>query len=362
MVPVDELVTLSTSGGSSRAGCLPRADPQESGLFVALDESADRLRTVHDAIHFVIGYSGPATVREVWPNARVVSSTDDPSEGPCRFDGDRDLATFLERRDVWRERELQVPGLATDEDAAEDRAALVSALAAARDRGAIVWCGDTLQDQLACAWIAASIAGEESVARVSVAVVSGAFSGAPASPDAIAAGEPRALNEAERRQVAGMWRRFVRPTPQAFFEEAIALRDDPLCGHLWRMANRFPDASDGLTLHERGLLRRLAEHPDEPTARTVAEVLIGARYEYDAVGSLTLFARLRELAHQGLLTQVGAGSTGQTSFSLTDLGRRVLDGRANRLDEAGVDRWIGGTHLRADGSMWVLDGQRVRPR
>jgi hypothetical protein len=44
--------------------------------------------------------------------------------------------------------------------------------------------------------------------------------------------------------------------------------------------------------------------------------------------------------------------------SLTDDGRRVLAGRADRIDLIGIDRWIGGVHL-TDGRWRFDEGRKV---
>jgi hypothetical protein len=44
----------------------------------------------------------------------------------------------------------------------------------------------------------------------------------------------------------------------------------------------------------------------------------------------------------------GLGSLVETAgdrVRITDLGRRVLAGELDRVDVAGLDRWLGGTHL-----------------
>ena len=40
---------------------------------------------------------------------------------------------------------------------------------------------------------------------------------------------------------------------------------------------------------------------------------------------------------------------------VTELGRRVLAGDADRVEVLGIDRWVGGTHL-SPGAVWRWDG------
>lgn len=46
-------------------------------------------------------------------------------------------------------------------------------------------------------------------------------------------------------------------------------------------------------------------------------------------------------------------------FYLTDSGRRVLAGDANRVELVGFDRWFGGTHLRSGDTMWWREGDTL---
>jgi hypothetical protein len=66
------------------------------------------------------------------------------------------------------------------------------------------------------------------------------------------------------------------------------------------------------------------------------------------MGDDTAFARLEELD----------GLVAQKPLALTDSGRAVLDGRADRVELLGFDRWLGGLHLRAGDALWRWDGER----
>jgi hypothetical protein len=46
--------------------------------------------------------------------------------------------------------------------------------------------------------------------------------------------------------------------------------------------------------------------------------------------------------------------------AITDAGRDVLAGRADRVELLGIDRWLGGTHLNgADAPRWDRSAARV---
>jgi hypothetical protein len=48
------------------------------------------------------------------------------------------------------------------------------------------------------------------------------------------------------------------------------------------------------------------------------------------------------------------------ALSLTAEGRDVLDGRADRVELCGIDRWFGGVHLQGHEVAWRWDASRRR--
>ena len=56
-----------------------------------------------------------------------------------------------------------------------------------------------------------------------------------------------------------------------------------------------------------------------------------------------------------------AGENGRPlrgAIALTETGRDVLDGRRDRVAAAGIDRWLGGVHLRGGSPLWRWDDAR----
>ena len=45
-------------------------------------------------------------------------------------------------------------------------------------------------------------------------------------------------------------------------------------------------------------------------------------------------------------------------FAITEAGRDILAGRADRVRLCGIDRWIGGVHLSGHGPVWRWSGDR----
>ena len=114
---------------------------------------------------------------------------------------------------------------------------------------------------------------------------------------------------------------------------------------LRRLLEELPGTSDGLGRTERQLLEAVAAG-----ARTREQAFLASMAAEEApfMGDTIAFDRLDGL--DGLLTQ--------GRLELTDTGRAVLEGRADRVALLGFDRWIGGTHIRADGPLWRWDRER----
>ena len=57
----------------------------------------------------------------------------------------------------------------------------------------------------------------------------------------------------------------------------------------------------------------------------------------------------------GTSTAAAATIDRRTAVSVTEAGRRVLDGAADHVELNGVDRWIGGVHLVGREVPWRWD-------
>ena len=118
---------------------------------------------------------------------------------------------------------------------------------------------------------------------------------------------------------------------------------------LRRFLEELPGARDGLARSERHLLEAV-----DGGARTRADPFLAALDAEEApfMGDTIAFDRLDGLA--GLV-----GDNGE--LALTDDGRSVLAGDADRVALIGFERWLGGLHLRAGGELWRWDAERNAP-
>jgi hypothetical protein len=118
---------------------------------------------------------------------------------------------------------------------------------------------------------------------------------------------------------------------------------------LRRLLEELPGTRDGLGRTERQLLAAVAEG-----ARTREQAFLASMAAEEApfMGDTIAFERLDGLG--GLVAANG-------ELRLTDDGRAVLAGDADRVELIGFDRWLGGLHVSAAGELWRWDPERGAP-
>jgi hypothetical protein len=150
------------------------------------------------------------------------------------------------------------------------------------------------------------------------------------------------------------WERFTSPSPSELYsaagEDAIGLPF--LRAAMQRLCEEYPSTRDGLSRSQRQALLAVAQG----TARSdVLFTRTQAREEATFLGNRAFCIMFDELR-----TGEGALIEGnEESFVLTPLGRRVLAGDADWLDEHRIDRWIGGVHVTPENlTRWDEDAAR----
>jgi hypothetical protein len=139
------------------------------------------------------------------------------------------------------------------------------------------------------------------------------------------------------------WDAVSAPDPTAI--EALLGRDTEalpfLRGALRRFLEELPDER-GLSRSESQMLELLADQP-----RTPFDLFLASQEREEAVfeGDVWFFMRLADL--QPLVVVEGEAV-------VTDVGLEVLAGNVDRIELLGIDRWLGGTHLRPD-NLWRWD-------
>ena len=250
---------------------------------------------------------------------------------------------------------LATIGTAGAADVEADLRARDERLAAAIADGepVVLWFEHDLYDQLQLVQILAGLPDRpEPVELICV----GSFPGRPGFAG---------LGELEPDELASLWPVRTAVTPEhvhiARAAWDVVRGDDPralarvaatpderlpyLAPALRRLLEELPGTRDGLGRTERQLLEAVAAG-----ARTREQAFLASMAAEEApfMGDTIAFDRLDGL--DGLLTQ--------GTLELTDTGRAVLAGRADRVALLGFDRWIGGMHIRADGPLWRWDRER----
>jgi redox-sensitive transcriptional activator SoxR len=172
---------------------------------------------------------------------------------------------------------------------------------------------------------------------------------------------------------ATAWDAFRAPEPIALAEWARdGSRELPyLAAALQRLLEELPAPTDGLSGTERRALQAIAAGARTPLAAFLAAQeleeapFLGDAWFYRALGALGRGrVRLVETRSGQPLPAPPPLSDEhvflQLPLRLTGEGKRVLQGRSDRIDLLGVDRWIGGTHLTPENAWrWDPTGRRL---
>ena len=156
-------------------------------------------------------------------------------------------------------------------------------------------------------------------------------------------------------QATRAWKVFRAPDPGGLGEiAATPVRELRFVAEAFdRLGREYPSTRDGLSLTERRILAAVAE--GAPTAGA-AFVRVGARETRPFLGDTWCYESMSRLAQatEPLLNAEPRGRPveSRSVLTLTEVGRRVLDGRADHIAVNGTDRWIGGVHLHGRDVPW----------
>ncbi len=137
------------------------------------------------------------------------------------------------------------------------------------------------------------------------------------------------------------WTAFSAPDPQGIqgvFDTMAVLRY--VRAALLRHLEEFPAVDTGLSRTERQILETLVVG-----SWALKDLFTAAHHDREDpvfLGDTTFFDTLNTLA-VGETPLVGLDAE---NAWLTDTGREVLAGRADRVETLGIDRWLGGVHLK----------------
>jgi Domain of unknown function (DUF1835) len=311
-------------------------------------------------LHITNGDAVATKLREARLPGEVSVSADVLHEGPCPTTAD--VTDFREAR----ARYLADAGYAAYDEALEMLVRQDAALHAARGEDEVVlWFEHDLFDQLqllrVLAWFTRVGVGRASLTQICI----GAFPGVSRFTG---------LGQLTIRQLTGLfpsrqpvtaiqleratdtWERFGADTPAPF---AALLDEDTsalpyLAGAVRRQLEELPSTRNGLSRTEHQALSALAAGAAHMVAAFRSTQEMEARV---FMGDLSFARAVRTLAEAGLpLVELDPPGEhvpfARQTIALTPLGRQVLAAHADHARLNGVDRWIGGVHLRGRNPAW----------
>jgi hypothetical protein len=290
-------------------------------------------------LHVANGDSTAGTLRETSLGGDVLAWRDVLNEGPLLRDG------FLEGRAAF----LSACGWGDERELLSDFEERDRRLATALGDGADIalWFEHDLYDQLQLLQVLTVLDGHDAE-LINVATLLG-----PLTADELEALWPqrRPVTDDVRALARRGWDAVTAPDPTAI--ESLLDGDTTalpfLAAALRRFLEELPDVQTGLSRSERQMLELLEAEP-----RTPFDLFLASQSREEAAfdGDVWFFQRLADL--QPLVAVEGTAE-------VTDLGREVLAGSADRVDVLGIDRWLGGTHLRPE-NLWRWDPSTSKVR
>jgi hypothetical protein len=154
------------------------------------------------------------------------------------------------------------------------------------------------------------------------------------------------------------WAAFRSPDPRAV--EALIAGDTSALPFLSRCLARhleeFPSAVDGLSRTERRIMEQALDGPVEirhafPRMHAGEDAFfITDRAFFDRATDLA--CATPSLVNMDLARPAADEDMPSGTIGLTDAGRAVLGGQADRVQLCGIDRWFGGVHVSGRGPAW----------
>jgi hypothetical protein len=167
----------------------------------------------------------------------------------------------------------------------------------------------------------------------------------------------RPVGEAQYRTARAAWNTFTSPDPTEI-ERFLATDTSALpfiAASLRRHLQQFPSADNGLSRTERQALSVLRDQGSLSgpglfvAVRDMEEqVFMGAESFYKIVADLSEARHPLVQISDTLQHRLGV-------VTITETGRKVLEGRADHIDLNGIDRWLGGIHLNGEKDAWRWD-------
>jgi hypothetical protein len=170
------------------------------------------------------------------------------------------------------------------------------------------------------------------------------------------------VGDTQFRAAQSAWNAFTSPDPTGIecFIETHTSALPFLAAALRRHLEQFPSVDSGLSRTERQALAVLREHASLSGKRLFAAVQRLEEQIFMGDNSFyRLMADLSCVRHPLLqISDTPQHSLGEVT--ITEAGRRVIDGPADHIELNGIDRWLGGVHLKGSQAAWRWDRTAAR--
>ena len=320
-------------------------------------------------LHITNGDSVVGTLKEAGVPGKYSCWADVLWEGPVQYTGDDDDAFLSQRARFLYESEYSH----SYEECLSTLQAWETALKSYRSHDEVVlWFEHDLFDQLILIrlldWFARHELGDTRLTLICI----GEYPGMPGF---------RGLGELRAEQLAPLldtrqdvtspqlqlalaaWKAFTGFDP-TFIENILAADTTPLpflAGALRRLLEEFPATRNGLARSEEQALRTAAELGSTSAGRMFLAIQDMEQRSFMGDTSFwRILTRLGAEPHSLLRISADTGdSFSKRIVDITELGRRVLAVKEDYVRLGGIDKWIGGVHLRGSESPWRWNGSRL---
>jgi RNA polymerase sigma factor (sigma-70 family) len=165
------------------------------------------------------------------------------------------------------------------------------------------------------------------------------------------------VGEAQFRTAQAAWHAFTSPDPTVIerFLETDSSVLPFVAGALRRHLEEFPSVSSGLSRTERQALSILSDQGSLSLGRLC--VAVWRQEEAVFMGDVSFYRIMTDLSNgrHPLVEISGASQRESGDVTLTETGRKVLEGKADHVALNGIDRWLGGVRLKGDQATWRWD-------
>jgi hypothetical protein len=318
-------------------------------------------------LHITDGESVAGTLRESAIPGVVSTYGDLMYEGPAPAGLD-DQAWFDVRAHFIAE-----AGYATLEDARQYLKACENTLAASSQHDEVViWLDNKLSNQLilikVLEWFSRRNLGRLKLSLICIGQYRGLDHfrglGALTADQLVSLADTRLpVGEAQNRTARAAWNAFTSPDPTEI-ERFIATDTSALpflATALQRHLEQFPSVDNGLSRTERQALLVIQERGGLSGGQLF--VAVQRQEEPVFMGDCSFYRTMADLsqARHALIQVSDRSQHSLGGITITEAGRTVFEGRADHIELNGIDRWIGGVHLKGDKAAWRWDraSQRI---